>query len=140
MAGAAEGPASDEVSVTPKAVTAPTLTVTTQDKANCACYSSHLSWTVADTTPHALVENADRIVGWTVHYRRKGAIRWEGFPISTSTAATRSYTHNARRGTEMEYRVRANGAQGNLVGVVYGPWVQHGVGDSHTGSGAADGG
>ena len=122
VAGAAEGPASDEVSVTPKAVTAPTLTVTTQDKANCACYSSHLSWTVADTTPHALVENADRIVGWTVHYRRKGAIRWEGFPISTSTAATRSYTHNARRGTEMEYRVRANGAQGNLVGVVYGPW------------------
>ena len=115
VAGTVEGAASKEVRATPKGVTAPTLTATTRANSDGATYSVDLTWTVADTDPHAIVENAERITRWAVYYRLKGAMEWTGLDIPNSNGATRNYTHTGKKGTEMEYRVRATGTLQNTV-------------------------
>ena len=112
--------AESEVAVVP-----PTLAVTARSKAGCPCYYADLVWTVEDTRPQAMVPNADSIAGWTFAWRRKGTAGWNGFPISTSNAGTRTYTVSTTRvnaGDAVEYRVRAGGTAPGGSGIIPGPW------------------
>ena len=65
---------------------------------------------MADTDPHAIVENAELITEWELSYRDKGDETWTGVKIPNSDAGTRSYNHPLSSSGEREYRVRAIGS------------------------------
>ena len=146
-----EGPASTEVSATPKAPVAPTLTV--EQVVNPyyePFYSVTLDWTVADDAPHALVENVNMIKPWYFEYRVKfdGNTAWTDWFPTPNNGYDRGRRPSPESRTlhlpliylplpgrnkpdlrktegkiQVQYRIQAVGVDGYGPGTpLYGPW------------------
>ena len=137
IAGTVTGAASDEVSATTpkKKPVAPKLTVTIRKQParpsyRPQLYQHDLTWTVADNDPHAMVENAESILGWIVHTRRKIGGEWRNThsPEHISDPEIRSHTFSFynvnEHDTQVEYRIQAYGKlswRGGVQGQDSGP-------------------
>ena len=142
------GTASNEVTVTPSVAVTPKLTVTMKDGSHCSntppCnelkfYDINLKWTVTNNSAATILGDTriPIVKGWNVQWRFKGLPadhglgQWQDayeyvrlFSDSENRASRRSLQalFQLDNGTEVEFRVRAEGTRGLGNIPIQGPW------------------
>ena len=137
--GDGNGEASEEVAATPKVATAPKLTWISPGSGVGRRHGScdglpfdRLEWTVTDKNPHAVIENADILVGWEYSFRDLDGKYYKRSWKSATVRRGSSYVFKANNmrvficqststDSSVQWRVRAIGLDRSGT-VVYGPW------------------